>query len=99
MDFSALNSTVLQVFGDDLVDLPVTIDGVPVQAIFDSRHFADETGEAGTSDLITSITLRTADVPALTDDTVIVVRGGSYRRWEARPDGQGMTTIVLEKIA
>lgn len=99
MDFTALNSAVLDVFGDDPENSPVTIGGVPVQAIYDSRHFADDQGEGGTSDLITTISVRTASLPPITDDTVIVVRGGQYRRWEARPDGQGMTTIQLEKLA
>ena len=98
MDFSALNSAVLDVFGDDPDTSPVTIGGVPVQAIYDSRHFADEEGEAGSSDLITTITVRTASLPVITDDTIIVVRGGLYRRWEVRPDGQGMTTIQLERM-
>lgn len=99
MDFAALNSAVLDVFGDDPETQPVTIGGAPVQAIYDSRHFANEDGEVGTSDLITTIAVRTAALPIITDDTIIVVRGTQYRRWEARPDGQGMTTIQLEKIA
>lgn len=99
MDFSALNSAVLDVFGDDAATQPVTIGGVPVQAIYDCRHFANEDGEAGTSDLITTIAVRTTALPVITDDTIIVVRGVLYRRWEARPDGQGMTTIQLEKFA
>lgn len=99
MDFSALNSAVLDVFGDDPETSPVTIGGVPVQAIYDSRHFADGQGEGGQSDLITTISVRTASLPPITDDTVIVVRGTLYRRWEVRPDGQGMTTIQLERMA
>lgn len=99
MDFSALNNAVLDVFGDDQKASPVTIGGVPVQAIYDSRHFADEQGEGGTSDLITTISVRTASLPPITDETIIVVRGGQYRRWEVRPDGQGMSTIQLEKMA
>lgn len=99
MDFSALNSAVLDVFGDNPDTSPVTIGGVPVQAIYDSRHFATEDGEGGSSDLITTIAVRTASLPAITDDTLIVVRGILYRRWEVRPDGQGMSTIQLERIA
>ena len=98
MDFSALNSAVLDTFGDPDT-LPVTIGGVPVRAIYDSRHFANEDGEVGSSDLITTITVPTAGLPAITDDTIIVVRGELYRRWELRPDGQGLTTIQLEKVA
>lgn len=96
MDFSALNNAVIGAFGETEA-VPVTIDGVPISAIYDSRHFADEEGEAGASDLITTISVRTADLPLITDDTIIVARGVSYRRWEARPDGQGMTTIQLER--
>jgi hypothetical protein len=99
MDFSSLNNAVLDVFGDNPETQPVTIGGVPVRAIYDSRHFASEDGEGGSSDLITTITVPSAGLPEITDDTVIVVRGELYRRWEVRPDGQGMTTIQLEKMA
>ena len=98
MDFSALNSAVLDVFGDDPKTSPVMIGGVPVQAIYDSRHFASDEGEGGSSDLITTISVPTAGLPEITDETIIVVRGGLYRRWEVRPDGQGMTTIQLERM-
>lgn len=95
MDFSSLNRAVLDTFAE-----PVLIDGLAVSAIFDSRHFALEDGEAGASDLITTISVKTAAIPvALTDDTQIVVRGITYRRFETRPDGQGMTTIQLERLA
>ncbi|HEY8359366.1 MAG TPA: hypothetical protein VIL30_18095 [Ramlibacter sp.] len=98
MDFSALNSAVLDVFGDDPQTSPVTIGGVPLQAIYDSRHFTDEEGEGGSSDLITTISVRTSSLPVITDETIIVVRGTLYRRWEMRSDGQGMTTIQLERM-
>jgi hypothetical protein len=98
MDFTALNSAVLDVFGDDPLMQPVIIGGVPVQAIYDSRHFAVEDGEAGTSDLITTITVPEAGLPEISDSTIIVVRGTQYRRWEARPDGQGLVTIQLERV-
>ena len=94
MDFSQLNTAVFDTFGE-----AVTIAGVPVAAIFDSRHFAIEDGEAGASDLVTTISVRTEQIPVeLTDDTVIIARGVAYRRWETRPDGEGMTAITLEKI-
>ncbi len=98
VDFGPLNNAVLGVFGESQEASPVTIGGVPVQAIYDSRHYETGDGEGGSSDLITTITVRTAALPVITDDTIIVVRGGLYRRWEMRPDGQGMTAIVLEKI-
>lgn len=95
MDFSALNASVLDVFGET-----VSIEGVSVPAIFDSRHFAIEDGEAGASDLITTISVRTSDIPvALTDATAIIVRGVVYRRFETRPDGEGMTAITLERVS
>jgi hypothetical protein len=97
MDFSSLNSAVLDVFGEDPGTSPVTIDGVPVQAIYDSRHFASEDGEAGSSDLITTITVPTAAIDGITDAAVVVVRGKTYRIWEPRPDGQGMTVLALER--
>lgn len=96
MDFSVLNSIVLDVFGDDPETFPILINGLAVQAIYDSRHFASENGQAGTSDLITTISVRTTDLPLIDDTTSFFVRGQFYRSWEARPDGQGMTTVHLE---
>lgn len=95
MDFSTLNAAVLDTFAET-----VTINGAPVSAVFDSRHYAVEDGEAGASDLITTIFVRSADIStALTDSTTIIARGVAYRRFEARPDGEGMTAITLERIA
>lgn len=95
MDFSALNAAVLDTFAEQ-----VTIDGVAVSAVFDSRHYAIEDGEAGASDLITTISVRTADIPVvLSDDTTIIARGVVYRRFETRPDGEGMTAITLERVS
>jgi len=99
MDFSLLNDVVLDVFGEPDGVLGVMINGVPVRAIYDSRHFSNEDGEAGSSDLITSISVRTVDLPAISDDTVIVARGIEYRCWEPRPDGQGLTALQLERRA
>lgn len=97
IDFTLLNNAVLDTFRE--ISGTVTVDGVPVEAIYDSRHFADETGEVGASELLTSITVRSGDLPTLTNDTVIVARGVSYRVWEPRPDGQGMTVLALERVA
>jgi len=97
MDFGPLNNAVIGTFGEP-AGLPVTIDGLPVTAIYDSRHFADETGEVGTSDLITTVTVKSGQLPPLTKNTVVVARGVSYRVWEPRPDGQGMTTLTLERL-
>lgn len=99
MDFSLVNNAVLDVFGERDGVLGVTIDGAPLRAIYDSRHFAVEDGEAGSSDLITTISVRTSDIPLVNDDTVIVARGIEYRCWEQRPDGQGMTVLQLERRA
>lgn len=97
MDFSLLNDVVLDVFGEPDGVLGVTIDGVQVRAIYDSRHFSDEDGEVGASDLITTLSVRTSDLPIISEDTVIVARGIEYRCWEPRPDGQGMTVLQLER--
>jgi hypothetical protein len=94
MDFSLLNATVLKTFGDTL---PITINGSPVEAIYDSRHYPAEDGESGSSDRITTISVKTVDLPAIDDATVIVARGLLYRVWDKRPDGEGMTALVLER--
>ena len=97
MHFSLLNDVVLDVFGEPDGVLGVTIDGAEVRALFDSRHYGSVDGEVGSCDLITTISVRTSDLPLVNDDTVIVARGRDYRCYEQRPDGQGMTVLQLER--
>jgi len=98
--FDVLNDAVLAVFGED-GRATIRRAGHPdlaVDAIYDSRHYAIEEGEAGASALITSVTLAQAHadlvVPGL---TLILVRGAAYTALDKKPDGQGLVALPLEK--
>ena len=96
IDFSAMNRAVMATFAETAV-----IDGLGnVQAIFDSRFFADTLGEQGGSTLETSIAV-SDDVAAAValELTTVTVRGQRYIAAEKRPLGVGMTSLVLWKSA
>lgn len=94
-NFGPMNGTVLDTFEHG----SVTIAGIgTVQAIYDSRHYAVTEGEAGGSDLITSITLADAFADAIVvEATEITVGATVYVASDKRPLGEGMTTIELWK--
>lgn len=96
VDFGPLNDAVLGVFKER--DQVVTIGGVEVEAIYDSRHYVIEEGEAGGSSLISSIAVKTAVAATIAiGTTAIVARGISYRAKEKRPDSEGWVVVELER--
>ena len=98
VDFSLLNDACLGIFGEH--DQVVTVAGIEVEAIYDSRHYAIEEGEIGGSSLETTIAVRTAIADGIViDSTLIVARGVSYRAKDKRPDSEGWVVIALERSA
>lgn len=98
MDFSALNQATARTFGEavEWLDAPARAAG----GIFDSRHFeAEGEGQVGVSQLVTTLTVDLADTGAIADGERLTVRGVTYRVADRRPDGQGMTVLVLERAA
>lgn len=98
IDFDILNASVRDVFGETVTIRREGVPDVEVQAIYDSRYYATEGGEVNGSDLLTSVTIRSEDAGVVNADDIVIARGVTYRVWEPRPDGQGMTTLPLERV-
>lgn len=95
IDPDLVNDAVLAVFGEDS---PVLIDGIAVEASFDSRYYASETGEAGGASLTSSIGIKSAvAADIVVEQTVITVRGIDYVARVLRPDSDGWTVVELWK--
>jgi hypothetical protein len=96
VDPGPMNDAVLGAFGES--DQAVTVGGVAVEAIYDSRHYAVEAGEAGGSSLVTAISLRAAVAATIAIGTTpIVARGVAYRAKDKRPDSAGWVVVELER--
>jgi hypothetical protein len=95
IDFGPMNNAVLRTFKEPET---VTIGGVSVDAIFDSRHYEMEMGEAGGSSLVTTIAISNADAAGIAiGETAIVVRGENYVAKDLRPDSEGITVVEMER--
>lgn len=98
MIFDSLNRIANSVFGE-----PATISrgGAPssIQGVFDSRHVEiDVGGGAMVTALVTTLAVVDSSAGAVSRGDTITVRGGSYRLADTRPDAQGMTLLILEKL-
>jgi len=74
----------------------VTLDGASVSAIFDNDYELAEIGSVGMSASGPALTLATADVPADPVGASAVVGSTSYIVAEHRPDGLGVSVLLLE---
>lgn len=98
MFFDDLNAACVGAFGEPAV---IRRDGRPditVTGIFDRRHYQVETDDGPVSTLMTSLAVVDGDmggpVPA---GAAVEVRGLSFTVSEPRPDGQGMTVLLLRE--
>lgn len=89
-------------FTEDLTDFLadfgelVTLDGVSVTAIVDLDYAVSGVGPHGMSSAAPALTLPTASVPATPVGKAVVARGVNYTVAEDRPDGTGMSVLLLE---
>lgn len=98
-DFGPLNTTTIKTWAEDVVVDTPGAGTTTVEAIYDSRHYADELGEVPGSHLITSISLKTEDAAdIIVGETQITARSIVYLAKDKRPDGQGMVAIELERF-
>lgn len=97
--FADLNATVANAFGETVTLLRAGQPDLTVRAVFDSRHYqVGTTGDgAPVSSMITTLSVVDADTGPLRRGDRILARGVAYRVKDLRPDGQGMTTLDLEK--
>jgi hypothetical protein len=78
-------------FADD-----ANLAGGPVRGIFDSAYVSAGEG-LGMASTAPAFTLPTAAVPASAVGRLLVVRGVSYAVAEHKPDGTGVSLLLLER--
>lgn len=76
-----------------------TLGGQAVRGIFDNGHQAATVGALGMAATQPVFTMPSADVPPAPVGSVLVVRGAPYTVVEHRPDGTGVSELLLEEAA
>lgn len=99
-EIEALQGSVIDEFGEPVTIYPASgaVGAVETRGIFDNEHIQMVFGE--TVDIVYSASgpllgIRLSDYDAQKGDEVSV-RGARYRVVDSRPDGQGMTVLVME---
>lgn len=77
-------------FGDD-----GTLAGSPVRVLYDSPYIEASMGSAGMGALDPSVRIKSASVPGSIFGATLVIPQGTFKVREARPDGTGVTTLIL----
>lgn len=73
--------------------------GVAVRGIFDKAYQFDNAGGAGFASSQPAITLPSAGLPADPVGLTLLISGVSYTVVEHRPDGTGVSILLLELAA
>lgn len=73
--------------------------GEEVACIFDAEYEQHTAGEIGGSSSGPAVSLLSSDVPSSPVGRRVTVRGVTYAIAEARPDGAGVTVLILERRA
>lgn len=98
MLFDDLNVACAGAFGEPAVIRRPGRPDVTVTGIFDRRHYQQDTDGGPVSTLVTSLAVVDAElggpVPA---GAAVEVRGLTFTVSEPRPDGQGMTVLLLRE--
>lgn len=81
-------------FGED-----GTLAGQPVRGIFDSPYSFAALGSAGQSSTDPQFQLPTVQVPASVYGALLVLASGTFRVREHKPDGTGLSVLMLEKTS
>jgi len=95
MFFDDLNVVCAATFGEPVTLRRVGQPDATVPGIFDRRHYQAEAGDSAVSTLHTTVTVLDADTGPVPAGAIAVVRGKAYSVADLRPDGQGMTALVL----
>jgi hypothetical protein len=89
---TAATAAQVAVFGET-----VTHDGTSVSGIFDSRYIEVDTGGgAPVSMLVTVLSIAAGSIDPAVGEAV-TARGINYIVRDIRPDGGGLTTLILER--
>ena len=97
MSFAALqsrvNTTALRRLGED-----VLLDGVSVRADFAEPYAQGYMEGVSAEARAPQITLASSNVPASVNGKVVVARSTNYTVVGHKPDGFGLSTLVLERV-
>lgn len=77
-------------FGDD-----GTLSGAPVRVLYDAPYYEAGMGAAGMLALDPSVKIASASVPGAIFGATLVIPQGTFKVRESRPDGTGVTTLLL----
>jgi hypothetical protein len=95
MDMSADNLAMLA--GDEFGATVATLDGAAISGIFDAEYFEVQAGgDVGVESSQPGFVCRTEDLPADPRALTLIVDGVSWTVLTPKPDGTGMTALVLE---
>ncbi|ALG71134.1 hypothetical protein VY88_03045 [Azospirillum thiophilum] len=98
MLFDDLNTACAGAFGEPAVIRRPGRPDVTVTGIFDRRHYQQDTDGGPVSTLVTSLAVVDADVGGpVPAGAAIELRGLTFTVSEPRPDGQGMTVLLLRE--
>jgi len=75
------------------------VNGLDVRGIFDAAYSLGAVGPFGMSGTQPALTLASADVPNAPEGKAVVVSGNTYTIATAKPDGTGITQLLLESAA
>ena len=91
-----LNSSTLAAFGST-DSAPITLNGAPVQAVFDNGYTLGTAGPLGMDTSAPSLRLATSLVPTAYQGLPATHLGVSYVVGAHQPDGMGMSVLLLER--
>lgn len=75
-----------------------TVDGSPVNGIFDNEYFDDTVGaQMGADSSQPAFLCAAADVSSATINSTVVIGATTYKVTSVQPDGTLMTRLVMEK--
>ena len=74
----------------------VTLDGVIKAAIFDAANALGSVGTYGMATTSPTLTIATADLPALVVGLPVVANSINYTVVAHEPDGTGLSRLILE---
>lgn len=94
--FAALEARVNTAVFKRLSNADATLDGVPVQGMFEKAYALGEVGASGMASSQPIFTLATSAVPANPVGTALVVNSVTYTVAAHEPDGTGVSLLYLE---
>jgi hypothetical protein len=97
LSYDRLNSTVRNKFGIDVTFTPDGAAGRTVKGIINRDYFS-ETGGVGIQTEAYILQVVDADVPELAVGDQFTINATTFRAVEIKPDFDGMSEVVLNKV-